>query len=45
MCSHLRDLMADDARCMSLITETEGLYVDLSRQRVTQKVSWYSTVV
>jgi hypothetical protein len=29
--------MADDARCMSLIKESEGLLVDMSRQRVTPK--------
>jgi glucose-6-phosphate isomerase len=33
--THLRDLMSDERRCMSLIKESEGLYVDFSRQRVT----------
>lgn len=33
--THLRDLLADDARCMSLIKEGEGMYLDFSRQRVT----------
>lgn len=37
VCSHLRDLMADDARCMSLIKEAEGMYIDFSRQRITAK--------
>jgi hypothetical protein len=27
--------MSDERRCMSLIKESEGLYVDFSRQRVT----------
>ena len=32
---HLRDLMSDEKRCMSLIKESEGIYCDFSRQRVT----------
>lgn len=36
---HLRELMLDDARCMNLIKESEGIYVDFSRQRVTQKTT------
>ena len=36
-CRHLRDLMADEGRSMSLIRESEGIYADLSRQRVTIK--------
>lgn len=31
--------MLDDARCMNLIKESEGIYVDFSRQRVTQKTT------
>ena len=27
--------MGDERRCMSLIKESEGIYVDFSRQRVT----------
>lgn len=29
--------MEDDGRCMSLIKEAEGVYIDFSRQRVTQE--------
>lgn len=36
-CRHLRDLMLDEARCMNLIKESEGIYFDFSRQRVTPK--------
>ena len=32
---HLRDLMLDERRCMSLIKEAEGIFCDFSRQRVT----------
>ncbi|PNW85188.1 hypothetical protein CHLRE_03g175400v5 [Chlamydomonas reinhardtii] len=35
--THLRDLLHDEARCMSLIKECEGIYGDFTRQRVTQK--------
>lgn len=35
--THLRDLMADEKRCMNLIKESEGIYFDFSRQRVTSK--------
>mmetsp|Transcript_4172 Transcript_4172/g.9691 ORF Transcript_4172/g.9691 Transcript_4172/m.9691 type:complete len:662 (+) Transcript_4172:57-2042(+) len=35
--THLRDLLRDERRCMSLIKESEGIYCDLSRQRVTAK--------
>ncbi|KAG2483453.1 hypothetical protein HYH03_017707 [Edaphochlamys debaryana] len=35
--THLRDLLHDDQRCMDLIKESEGIYVDLTRQRVTPK--------
>lgn len=35
--SHLRDLLSDDARCMKLIKENEGIYVDFTRQCVTPK--------
>jgi len=34
---HLRDLMQDERRCMSLIKESEGIYIDFTRQRVTSK--------
>jgi hypothetical protein len=34
---HLRDLMADEKRCMSLIKESEGIYFDFCRQRVTPR--------
>ncbi|MEW5303608.1 MAG: hypothetical protein WDW36_006284 [Sanguina aurantia] len=34
---HLRDLLSDDARCMNLIKENEGIYVDFTRQCVTPK--------
>jgi len=34
---HLRDLMSDEARCMNLIKESEGIYIDFSRQQVTAK--------
>lgn len=36
-CSHLRDLLNDEKRCMSLIKESEGIYFDFTRQRVTSK--------
>lgn len=42
-CRHLRDLMTDEARCMAMIKECEGLYCDFSRQRATPEtvdVSW-----
>ncbi|KAJ9509876.1 hypothetical protein QJQ45_011515 [Haematococcus lacustris] len=32
--THLRDMMADERRCMALIKESEGIYFDFSRQRV-----------
>lgn len=32
---HLRDLMIDERRCMPLIKESEGIYFDFTRQRVT----------
>ncbi|KAG1674471.1 hypothetical protein FOA52_003076 [Chlamydomonas sp. UWO 241] len=35
--THLRDLMADEARCASLIKEAGGIYADFSRQCVTGK--------
>lgn len=35
--SHLKDLLADQKRCESLIKEDLGLYVDFSRQRMTQE--------
>lgn len=35
-CSHLRDLLQDEERTDSLIREHNGLYVDFSRQNVTQ---------
>ena len=34
---HLRELMADEKRCMTLIKESEGIYFDFSRQRVNPK--------
>lgn len=37
LCRHLRDLLHDEKRCMSLIKESEGIYFDFTRQRVTQK--------
>lgn len=37
ICRHLRDMMADEARCMSMIKECEGIYCDFSRQRATQQ--------
>ena len=33
--THLRDLIADAERCGDLVIETEGLYCDFARQRVT----------
>lgn len=30
-------MMADEARCMSMIKECEGIYCDFSRQRATQQ--------
>lgn len=30
-------MMTDERRCMNLIKETEGIYFDFSRQRVTLK--------
>lgn len=36
-CRHLRDLMLDEKRCMSLIKEAEGIFCDFSRQRVTDE--------
>lgn len=33
--THLRDLLLDEHRCASLIKEAEGMYIDFSRQRVT----------
>lgn len=35
-CRHLRDLLQDEERTDSLIREHNGLYVDFSRQNVTQ---------
>jgi hypothetical protein len=35
-CSHLKDLLADQARCEALTKEDLGLYIDFSRQRATQ---------
>ncbi|PNH09509.1 Glucose-6-phosphate isomerase, cytosolic [Tetrabaena socialis] len=35
--THLRDLLHDDTRCMGLIKESEGIYCDFTRQRVTPK--------
>jgi glucose-6-phosphate isomerase len=32
---HLRDLMADEARCASLLAEHNGITMDISRQKVT----------
>jgi hypothetical protein len=34
--SHLKDLMSDQVRIESLIKEDLGLYIDFSRQRMTQ---------
>jgi hypothetical protein len=35
-CRHLKDLLADQARCEALTKEDLGLYIDFSRQRATQ---------
>ncbi|GIL43028.1 hypothetical protein Vafri_837 [Volvox africanus] len=35
--THLRDLLHDEARCMALIKESEGILCDFTRQRVTQR--------
>lgn len=35
--SHLKDLLADEARCSSLSHSWQGLLLDLSRQQVTSK--------
>ena len=32
---HLRELMADEARCASLVAEHNGITMDFSRQKVT----------
>eukprot|EP00955_Chlamydomonas_euryale_P028817 303980-Chlamydomonas_euryale.AAC.26 len=34
---HLRDLLADESRCASLIHEVDGLYCDFSRQNVNME--------
>ncbi|KAJ8901915.1 hypothetical protein NDN08_004119 [Rhodosorus marinus] len=35
---HLRDLMADEARCMKMIVEVDGMTLDFSRQRIPAEV-------
>ncbi len=35
--SHLRDLLCGERRCTSLVKEVEGIYCDLSRQRMTSE--------
>lgn len=35
--THLRDLMSDESRCRSMITEFNGMLLDYSRQRVTKE--------
>lgn len=35
--THLRDLLQDDARTMSMIREHNGIYIDFSRQNATQE--------
>lgn len=34
---HLRDLLNDRSRCETLIKEEEGIYLDMSRQRMTEE--------
>eukprot|EP00249_Psilotum_nudum_P008383 c21237_g1_i1 orf=320-2068(+) len=34
---HLRELMADEARCLSMIVDFDGILLDYSRQRMTQE--------
>jgi hypothetical protein len=34
---HLKDLLRDQQRCEALIKEEGGLYIDFSRQRMTQE--------
>eukprot|EP00442_Polarella_glacialis_P053118 CAMPEP_0115081824 /NCGR_PEP_ID=MMETSP0227-20121206/19516_1 /TAXON_ID=89957 /ORGANISM="Polarella glacialis, Strain CCMP 1383" /LENGTH=573 /DNA_ID=CAMNT_0002469757 /DNA_START=65 /DNA_END=1783 /DNA_ORIENTATION=- len=35
--THLRELLKDDARCESMMTEAEGVILDYCRQKVTQE--------
>lgn len=35
--THLRDLLADEKRCAALVAESNGIYLDYSRQRVTER--------
>ena len=37
-------MMLDDARCMNMIKESEGIFVDFSRQQVTPKTHEVSGV-
>ncbi len=34
-CSHLKDLLQDDARTAAMVREAEGMYMDFSRQNAT----------
>ena len=42
-CRHLRDLLADNARCDQLFHEHDSIFCDFSRQRVTSKTLEVST--
>ncbi len=33
----MRDLLADEKRCMNLVKESEGIYFDFSRERITEQ--------